>query len=743
MNDYSLLPESLKAFPRWTLWKLEQRKEGEKPAKVPYLPNGRRADPTNPSHQFNFLTCVRYLEIDSVVEEHGFSGIGIVLYPDCGFVGIDLDDISGWKDEAQKIVDRFKGRAYMEKSPSGGGIRIICKGSLPENSRNRSKKFYANKVEIYDQDRFLTITGVKGRGEPSQDLTDEIADFVKPMNEGASLAPSTGVQDPALHQPEKITDEEVLMEMAGLASQGKPGATVFMRIMREGFDDGEDPSDALTTAISSLANVTRNIGQVKRILEQSDHITSYADRRTGAPKFERWFNSEVPKILRRKVDDIEAGRESIRELLHDVGYEDEFIYISGTKEFYSTVTKSTHSLDALNIKYKHIHTGGRGDPLIATILTSDANFMENRQVYGKMWMPEPYGSTENLIIEHECDHYVNTWKGFRVTPVKGSVQPWLDLLEHLIPDETEREHALRRIAFDVQFPDKKCNWHIVMIGVYGAGKDSLLMPIARIFGNAFSVVGNDEIKSPYDDGFARRKIIHVNEVRGLSGNALEKIKRRAATQGDVWETLNIKSEKQIMHPNLWSFYFLTNHKDAMNVDKDERRFFVTYASKPMDEDLQQRYFDWLDVQDGPAKLFDFLLGVDLSSFNRSRVPMKTKAFLEMVEDSKSDAQMDLDQIMVDGSYGFEQGLVDVKQLADAIKSKGSHVRPADVKQFLDKQKWKQIEQIRSAVTKVNGKVVRLPATLWAPQDSPLHELEGAELYREVRKIQQGSDFLDD
>lgn len=739
--DYGAIPKALRDYSHWILWKYESKPGVDKPAKVPYLANGRRADPTNREHFLSFDEAVSYYELDQVVEEHGFAGIGVVLIPGCGMVGIDLDSVADWKDLAKGIIGRFRGKGYMEKSPSGNGVRILVEGYLPDGSRNRSKYFYQGKVEVYDADRFLTITGVKAEGDLCGDQSELVAEFVKPLNDGANQV-QTSITDPKLYAPEKIADDEVLFEMAGMASKGLPGAQAFMRIYNDGFED-EDPSDALASAVASLVNVTKNIDQIKRVLLGSEHIAGYEDRRTGIPKFERWFSSEVPKILRRKIDEVEEERRQQHELLAEPGYLDQYIYITKGKEFFDVFNREIHSIDELNVKYKHLHTGQRGDPLIGSILTSDAHFMETRQVYGKMWMPVRFGDDSPPMIAHMGKRYVNTWDGFMTDPRPGSVQPWLDLLEHLIPDEEERGHALKRIAFDIQKPDAKCNWHLVMIGVYGAGKDSLMMPIAKIFGDAFSVVGNDEIKSPYDDGFAKRKIIHVNEVRGLSGNALEKVKRRAATQGGAWETLNIKSEKQILHPNLWSFYFLTNHKDAMNIDKDERRFFVTYASSQMDEDLQGRYFRWLEGDDGPAKLFNFLLNVDLSEFDPSRVPMKTKAFLEMVEDSKSDAQMDLDQIMVDGTFGFNEGLIDVKLVADSIRSKGSFCRPSDVKVFLDKQKWKQVESIYTAAAKNKGKTVRLPTTLWAPADSELHELSGADLYHAVRKIQQASDFLDD
>ena len=48
---------------------------------------------------------------------------------------------------AQKIVDRFG--SYTELSPSGKGLHILCKGTLP------GKGVKKNQVEMYDRGRVL------------------------------------------------------------------------------------------------------------------------------------------------------------------------------------------------------------------------------------------------------------------------------------------------------------------------------------------------------------------------------------------------------------------------------------------------------------------------------------------------------------------------------------------------------------------------------------------------------------
>jgi primase-polymerase (primpol)-like protein len=91
-----------------------------------------------------------------------FAGIGFVLTPDDPFAGIDLDhcrdpetgEIEPW---ASEIVDRFQ--SYTEISPSGAGIRIFIRGTLPAG-----KGRHRGRVEVYDRGRFLTVTGQRLEG---------------------------------------------------------------------------------------------------------------------------------------------------------------------------------------------------------------------------------------------------------------------------------------------------------------------------------------------------------------------------------------------------------------------------------------------------------------------------------------------------------------------------------------------------------------------------------------------------
>jgi primase-polymerase (primpol)-like protein len=158
----NIVPEELQTLPQWVVWRYEPNGD-KKPKKVPYQPNNPtyKAATTNSAHWATFQTA-------SATE--GFTGIGFVFTPDDPYCGIDLDNciVNGktapW---AQAILDAFPG--YAEISPSGNGIKLIGKGELKKAQKGQY-------IELYNQDRYFTITGnsvdARTRVKPWPNLDD-------------------------------------------------------------------------------------------------------------------------------------------------------------------------------------------------------------------------------------------------------------------------------------------------------------------------------------------------------------------------------------------------------------------------------------------------------------------------------------------------------------------------------------------------------------------------------------------
>src|SRR6185369_9771538 len=144
------IPAELQALRQWVCWRYEENEQG-KLTKVPYDPRGERpASSTDQATWGEFADVLRTYFLGDC----GIDGIGLVLTPSDGFVGIDLDHcvndakILTW---ALKII--FELESYSEFSPSGSGVRIFLDGKLPPGGRKRGS------VEMYESGRYFTVAG--------------------------------------------------------------------------------------------------------------------------------------------------------------------------------------------------------------------------------------------------------------------------------------------------------------------------------------------------------------------------------------------------------------------------------------------------------------------------------------------------------------------------------------------------------------------------------------------------------
>lgn len=161
MSEYVLptaeaLPDAMTKRKQWVCWRREDR--NDKPTKVPINPtSGLYASATDPTTWGSFLTAREYASTHDI-------GVGFVFREDDPLVGVDLDDCrdpeTGALDaDAAEIVSRLD--SFTEVSPSGTGVHVIVRGSLPEG-RNRREN-----VELYDDARFFTVTGERLEQSPS------------------------------------------------------------------------------------------------------------------------------------------------------------------------------------------------------------------------------------------------------------------------------------------------------------------------------------------------------------------------------------------------------------------------------------------------------------------------------------------------------------------------------------------------------------------------------------------------
>ncbi len=142
------VPNEIKGADRWVGWRWEKR-DGNW-TKVPInIVGGARASSTDPGTWSSFEEAVRY------AQKNLMPGVGFV-FTGSPFAGVDLDGcrdretgrMEGWAREIVAELD-----SYAEVSPSGTGVKVFARGTLPPGRKRRGR------IEMYDSGRFFTVTG--------------------------------------------------------------------------------------------------------------------------------------------------------------------------------------------------------------------------------------------------------------------------------------------------------------------------------------------------------------------------------------------------------------------------------------------------------------------------------------------------------------------------------------------------------------------------------------------------------
>ncbi len=260
-------PAELRHLPHWVMWRAEPRTGKAKPAKVPYHPTtGRRADVSNPS------TWGTYAQASAAAA--GYDGVGFVLTPTDPFTAIDLD---GCRDSrtgavepwAQEIVDRFS--SYTEISPSGTGLHIWLRATLPPEGRRKGQ------IELYNADRFITVTG-HALSKEQRVISDRHDDLPAWHDAVFAEADRDRVHPEQVAEPVlPLADREVL-ERALAADNG---AKVQRLYQGDTAEHGDDHSRADLALISILSFWTRDRDQLDRLFRGSGLYRRKWDQRRG------------------------------------------------------------------------------------------------------------------------------------------------------------------------------------------------------------------------------------------------------------------------------------------------------------------------------------------------------------------------------------------------------------------------------------------------------------------------------
>jgi hypothetical protein len=295
-------PKCLRDRQQWVVWKYVVRDGRE--TKAPINPHtGSLASSTNPATWGSFDEAISAWRHSTEL-----AGVGFVFSEDDPYCGVDLDDafdldISEIAPWAADIVNRLG--SYTEVSPSGTGVKVILKANKP-GTRCR-KAYQGGEVEIYDRDRFFTVTGVRILDlPPDVELRQEELEAVyrEVLGEDSHNAarPTNAAPSPVKHTPVDLTDDEIIQLASSQRRSGAKFATLWAGNWNAHFNSA---SEADSSVVFTLAFYTKDAAQIDRLFRQSGLMREKWDELHGG---ETYGATTIAKALAKVTEQYQPKR---------------------------------------------------------------------------------------------------------------------------------------------------------------------------------------------------------------------------------------------------------------------------------------------------------------------------------------------------------------------------------------------------------------------------------------------------
>lgn len=335
-----------------------------------------------------------------------------------------------------------------------------------------------------------------------------------------------------------------------------------------------------------------------------------------------------------------------------------FVFLKNHNRIFDTVTRNELSRDGFDGAFLHVFPDHKPSTL----------FLKNPttvKVDGLIYLP---GETENPIRRGGAEYW-NIWRDPGVLlpneSTREDVEPWLEHLNYLYPNQQEQEHLLNWMACTLQHPSTKINHAILIAGNMGVGKDMLLNPLRYGLGEAnICEPPAGELKETFTDYLHHSKLVIFQEIQLFEGLNLEnKLKPMLAAPPDMLR-VRLFGRGFYETPNIVQAIFMSNYKDALHISENDRRYFAVWTdAQPQDKEYYANLAQWLD-RGGNGLVVRWLLDRDLSSFDpKQRAPL-TKFKSELMVSSKSPLRHQLEDMIAAGDYPAN---VDCLRSADVAK----------------------------------------------------------------------------
>ena len=245
------------------------------------------------------------------------------------------------------------------------------------------------------------------------------------------------------------------------------------------------------------------------------------------------------------------------------------------------------------------------------------------------------------------DEYGMSWiNRFHLPPHRktgADTSIFFNHMDYLFPVKTEREWFIDWMAFNIQFPQRRCKVTPLHISVpHGTGRGWVVELLGHLLGPWNCTKTTMRVLTGEGNGGAFQD--YLNESLFCAVEEVREGKRRYSVSDRIRDVLesprlevNTKFGGKKTQTVFTNFFLMSNHPDALVIGEEDRRINVLSGpGAPRDSRYYTRLYEWLET-DGVAALYHGLRARDLTGFNWQR-SMKTESRTEMISNNRTETE---------------------------------------------------------------------------------------------------------
>ena len=244
-------------------------------------------------------------------------------------------------------------------------------------------------------------------------------------------------------------------------------------------------------------------------------------------------------------------------------------------------------------------------------------------------------------------------------------------LKWMFPDDYE--FVLDWLAFNVQNYAQKLRYAVVVVGIQGDGKTTLFDKLPRaVLGHQHVVtVGPQQINGNYNEwavntGYLCCEEITVNGT--MKTQVMEQIKP-LVTNDMISVTQRYQDARQVR--NTANAVILTNHKNALPIDPNDRRYHVLKTHPDKRAELpDEAHFKALHqaIENNREVLRGYLMARDLTDFNVNRPPPATSAKVFMREAQLHETSLRVMEVLRNPTRGIHSQCFSFASMRETLRT---------------------------------------------------------------------------